>query len=274
METLKRGARGEEVITLQQKLKAQGCFTGVIGGNFLKLTEEAVKYFQSTHLGPEGEFLQVDGVVGPDTWWALDHPVGRPQKSFLPRRLPGGLTPLRQRQLELALAEHEAGVHEVPDGSNWGDGVVKYQGAKGAPWCCYFWSWCNRQAFGAYSLGAKFGHCLSAWNKAEELGMARPKESFDPVPGDAFVMLYRNSRGHLSGRGHIGFVLRVEMQNGRAVAINTVEGNSANRVKLGKRDLASPDIVGFINNYPDDEQPENWETGLVTAASSDGDTTR
>jgi hypothetical protein len=43
----------------------------------------------------------------------------------------------------IARAEHQAGVHEDPDGSNWGDGVIKYLEEGGSPadfWCCFFWS--------------------------------------------------------------------------------------------------------------------------------------
>ena len=104
--------------------------------------------------------------------------------------------------------------------------------------------------------------------------MAKKKDGYMPIPGDAFVMLYRNSRGQPTGMGHIGFVLRVQESGGRATAINTLEGNCGNRVKLGRRDLASPDIVGFINNFPADEQPQGWERGLVGANATGRDSTR
>ena len=51
-------------------------------------------------------------------------------------------------------------------------------------------------------------------------------------------------------------------------------GNAGNRVKVGKRNLSGQDIIGFINNFPADEQPEDWEMGLVKAGSSDSDSTR
>ncbi|MCP5049707.1 MAG: peptidoglycan-binding protein, partial [bacterium] len=142
MNTLRYEEKGEEVKMLQRILKEQGFFKGDIDGKFFKDVKEAVLYFQKTHLGPDGEFLVVDGIVGKATWWALQNPVGEAQKSHLPRSIPEGLTPLRVRQLEIAMKEHEKGVREIPDGSNWGDEVAKYGGAKGAPWCCYFWSWC------------------------------------------------------------------------------------------------------------------------------------
>ncbi len=58
------------------------------------------------------------------------------------------------------------------------------------------------------------------------------------------------------------------------MTINTVEGNAGNRVKVGMRELASRDIVGFINNFSADEQPTGWEQGLVSAADVAGDGTR
>lgn len=273
MNTLQYGDKGEEVKILQRILKEQGFFKGIIGGNFLKLTQEAVIHFQETHLGPDGEFLVPDGVVGEKTWWALENPVGLEQKSNLPGKIPEGLTPLRIRQLEIALKEHADNVHEIPNGSNWGDGIIKYGGLEGAPWCCYFWSWSNKQCFGEYSLTAKYGLCKSAWEKAQQLEMARNKGDYIPIPGDAFVMLYKEN-GRFTGRGHVGFVLRVAVSDGKAVAINTVEGNSGNRVKVGKRLLSEESLIGFINNFPADEQPTDWEKGLVQAISVADDPTR
>ena len=274
MRTVRYGDRGEEVAQLQKILKAQGFFKGEVHGNFLKQTQDAVILFQQAHLGPLRIPLAVDGVVGDDTWWSLMHPSGDAQKSGIPGLIPAGLSGMRNRQLEIALAEHAKGVHEEPDGSNWGAEIAKYGSIQGAPWCCYFWSWCNRQCFGIYSLGAKFGHCKSAWEKAGTLGMARDKRTYLPIPGDAFIMLYRDKSGVLTGSGHIGMVLRVAVASAKAVAINTVEGNAGNRVKVGMRELDSRDIVGFINNFPAAEQPAGWETGLATAADLSGDTTR
>lgn len=273
MKTLRFQDRGEEVRVLQEKLSQQGFFRGAIKGNFLEQTRAAVLYFQQTHLGPDGKPLDVDGVVGDDTWWALDNPSGPAQRSNLHPEIPAGLTPLRVRQLEIALAEHRAGIREKPDGSNWGP-VQKYLTGTPCPWCCYFWSWCNHQLQGRYDLGARYGSVASAWKKAGTLGMAREKGAYQPIPGDAFVMLHRNSRGQRTGTGHIGFVVRVEERGGRATAINTVEGNCGNRVKVGRRDLSSPDIVGFINPFPAHEQPTGFARGLVRASSVAGEGTR
>lgn len=59
MTTLKKGSRGADVKTLQQKLNL--CTDGIFGN----LTEEAVKEFQKAH------GLTADGIVGAKTWAAL-----------------------------------------------------------------------------------------------------------------------------------------------------------------------------------------------------------
>lgn len=59
MTTLKRGSRGSEVKTLQNKLKITA--DGIFGTN----TENAVKEFQKKNN------LTVDGIVGPKTWSKL-----------------------------------------------------------------------------------------------------------------------------------------------------------------------------------------------------------
>jgi hypothetical protein len=81
-------------------------------------------------------------------------------------------------------------------------------------------------------------------------------------------MFYRDEDGNLTKTGHIGFVMRVALQDGKAVAINTIEGNAGNRVKIGRRKLTDDRIVGFINNFPENEQPAEWETGLVRSTSA------
>ena len=61
MEVLKKGSRGNDVKTLQRLLHLYE------DGIFGKLTEEAVKEFQSAH------GLVADGIVGQKTWEALQN---------------------------------------------------------------------------------------------------------------------------------------------------------------------------------------------------------
>ncbi len=63
--SLKKGASGDDVITLQKKLKNWGYYSGPIDGIFGSKTEEAVRYFQRKN------GLTADGVVGQATLKAL-----------------------------------------------------------------------------------------------------------------------------------------------------------------------------------------------------------
>ena len=62
---LKRGSRGDEVVTLQKKLKQWGYYDGSVDGVFGAGTETAVQYFQRKN------GLAADGIVGAKTAAAL-----------------------------------------------------------------------------------------------------------------------------------------------------------------------------------------------------------
>lgn len=70
--TLKRGSKGEYVTLLQTQLMNRGYDLGKWGadGDFGAQTEKAVKEFQKDH------GLKADGIVGADTWTALEQPEG------------------------------------------------------------------------------------------------------------------------------------------------------------------------------------------------------
>ncbi|PTL79674.1 peptidoglycan-binding protein [Vitiosangium sp. GDMCC 1.1324] len=64
--TLREGAHGSSVVTLQKKLKSAGFDPGAADGSFGPKTLAAVKAFQ------KARGLAADGVVGPKTWSALN----------------------------------------------------------------------------------------------------------------------------------------------------------------------------------------------------------
>ena len=68
---LKRGSKGPEVKRLQQLLRRAGVFPepAAIDGEFGDLTYTAVYGFQAAN------GIEKDGVVGPETWDALEHPA-------------------------------------------------------------------------------------------------------------------------------------------------------------------------------------------------------
>jgi hypothetical protein len=262
MRILKYGDKGTDVKTLQSILRSQGCFEYTSTGNFLDKTRSAVRYFQQTHIGPSGKFLDADGIVGSDTWWALNNPSGAPQKNSITPIIPKGLSDIRRKVLELALAEHNC--KEIPDGSNQGDGVDKFVDGFGAiPWCCAFVSWVFKQATGDYPLGEHYVHCLTFWRDAKAAGKAFRKAGYKPKPGDMFVLLYKNSSGSLSGSGHIGYVLSVDRDGDK---FNTIEGNAGNRVKVGTRSMDEGSLYGFIDLLGDQG---DFEKALLTSDEID-----
>ncbi|MFQ5545946.1 MAG: CHAP domain-containing protein [Acidiferrobacterales bacterium] len=259
--TLQFGSKGPEVATLVKLLTKQGCppRPPVTSGEpkFGRAIENAVLYFQMTHQGADKKWLDIDGVVGRDTWWALKHATGAPQRSFLEVGIPKGITGLRRAVLETAVKQH--GVREDAKQPNRGSEVDKFlppgltssPSKKGAPWCCYFVSWVTKKAFGKYPLGERVGSCYVAWSRARKQRRWEPNDGRRvPTPADAFVILHDDpKKGWCTG--HIGFVLQVA-KNGKS--INTVEGNCGNRVKIGRRELGDPTLRGFINFYGDHPQ--------------------
>ena len=81
-------------------------------------------------------------------------------------------------------------------------------------------------------------------------------------------MLYETA-GSSTGGATSESVLRTEVKNGKVVAINTIEGNSGNRVKVGFWPVtASDDIVWFINPYSSDEQPTRRQKGAIVGVAT------
>ncbi len=72
--TLRKGDRGAYVTLAQTELIQHGYSVGDSGadGVFGANTEKAVKRFQQDNVDQYGNALTVDGVVGKNTWWALD----------------------------------------------------------------------------------------------------------------------------------------------------------------------------------------------------------
>jgi hypothetical protein len=209
-----------------------------------------VLYFQMTHLGPDGKWLDVDGVAGPDTWWALKHSTGEHQRSFLEVGILKGIAGKRLQILETAVKER--GVREDQGRANRGEEVDKYIPAEytssptgaGPPWCAYFVPWVLKEAFGRHLLGRPVASVHSAWGHARKANRWEAKKAGRvPKPGDAFVILQEPPENGWC-QELIGFVLQVA-KDGQS--FNTIEGNCGNRVKIGRRDIGDPKLRGFIN---------------------------
>jgi hypothetical protein len=241
---VKLGSVGPQVAELQQALIEAGFDLGVDASDrvFGHDTLAAVLRFQAEHFGADGKPLEIDGVVGDKTWWAIQHPATEPA----PGSADGPVQPvagqLAARALDAALGEFRAGVKEAPTGSNRGPRIDVYTGLNGAagqagpPWCAYFVSWCFAQNEGGSPFG-RIGSALNIAHWAERNNCAIARDTLPPLAGDIFVI----DRDGI--HGHTGLVRAVMNDE-----IATVEGNSANAVRAIRRPLSS--IETFVRIRP------------------------
>lgn len=236
-----------EVVHLQRLLSSLGYFKDRIPphGIFEDVTHENVMVFQLQHVDKQGKPLKADGIVGENTWWALENPSGDAQRNHFQPVIPEGLTTKRHQLLELIYEEHAKPVQEFPDGSNRSPDIDDYWGQTGViglPWCCAFVSWALNDVLGGLPIGGK--HHLGVqnmWRAARRAEMDTP----DPKPGDVFIQIKSG------GKGHTGFVVGVSADG---ESIYTGEGNCGNRLKIGQRKRNS--INHFIDCIQDDQTLE------------------
>lgn len=267
--TLRRGDHGDDVRLVQTLLQAEGYFKGTPLGNFGPVTETAVRHFQGTHIGVDGKFLEADGQVGPKTWWALFNPHGDAQRSYIPTPAPTASGSPRLRFVRYLYDMHARGIREIPDGSNYGDGVTPIVNACGFSygiyWCLAAQAYAWREVFGKPPLGAMHVHCSTFWNEALKRGMAHPKSSYVPLPGDIAIYNYNGGLkpgNRLTGPGHAAGVARVAVDARR---FNALEGNVGNRFKHSIRAVAESTLVGFVNLFGDEDQRPEFERGITEA---------
>lgn len=182
------------------------------------------------------------------------HPTIREREGD-PRIAPG-LGPQRTRILETALGELDRGVREVPPGSNRGPEVDKYIPSwlltrPGPSWCALFVCWVLRQSLGKIPTGGVRAGVHALRKDAQERGLWRAVDEYDPAPGDLFVQ----DMGR--GTGHVGFVIGY----GGGV-IETLEGNSGDRVRAGLRKLDDPKLIGYICTVPKERYTMCWMPGI------------
>ncbi len=250
---LKRGSTGDDIMKLQKRLNQKGYGILDEDGIFGPCTGDSVKRFQMDHLDPKGYRLEIDGIVGPLTWWALfnDKSASTPH----PNTSRNESSELMQASLEGARGELRRNVCEIPPGSNRGPDVEKYLTSVGRnpgdAWCAAFIYWCVEKA--SNSLGTanplkKTGRVASIWRDAVErnsvitIGDVRAG-NVDIPPGAIYCAVYD------SGAGHTGFVESRERD-----ILHTIEGNtsikgssSGEGVRAKKRSLSRyKAIKGFI----------------------------
>lgn len=218
---LRQGSFGNSVRDLQTLLNRIVCTVPplVVDGSFGSKTKQAVMALQSARK------LMIDGVVGPNTWAALEQssvtPRSAPKPLPPPVNAPGNvvLSTLVEKAVQIALAEN--GVREEPPNSNRGPKVDQYNAASGAGngglWCMSFVYWAFQQAAaqtGQAHPMPKTAYCPYLLSWAQE----RNKLVTTPQRGDIFLL-----KGLRDGKPsviHTGIVT--------GGSINTVEGNTNN----------------------------------------------
>lgn len=220
---LRQGSFGNSVRDLQTLLNrvVRPVPPLVVDGSFGSKTKQAVMAFQSARK------LTIDGVVGPNTWAALDQASTTPGNAAPPPPLPPPtnapgnvvLSTLVEKTVQIALAEN--GVREEPPSSNRGPKVDQYNAASGAGngalWCMSFVYWSYQQAAaqtGQPNPMPKTAYCPYLLSWAQE----RNKLVTTPQRGDIFLV-----KGQRDGKPsviHTGIVT--------GGSINTVEGNTNN----------------------------------------------
>ena len=122
--TLRRGDTGPYVTQLQQMLSLLGFYTGPINGIFDAETEQAVIAFQRVSR------LVADGIVGPQTWAALDEaiedlPILTPERPVIRKGDTGQYVQVLQMMLRL-LGYYHGPINAVFD-ENTRQAVIKFQ---------------------------------------------------------------------------------------------------------------------------------------------------
>jgi hypothetical protein len=269
---------------LIDRLAEQGFYEGPAAcHDFTAAVEDAVIYFQQTHLGSDGFPLVVDGIVGKETWWALKHPSGKSQRSYLQPKIPKGIVGERAKVLQVAIAEHAKNVRERPNGSNRSKEIDKYfpqwlqnklmLGEKGPPWCCFSANWVFHEATGRWPCGRRTGSCatMARWAKEQDIWFPLDLilEGHQIIrPGDFFVILHPR-KPNKPATGHIGIVGSTNKQQSK---FGTYEGNCGNRYKAGLRSIG--EIAGIINPYDEFYQPTDFARVLPKVDSVAASSTR
>ncbi len=246
------GSAGPETKKLQALLIERGFLKGPASGTFDAATTAAVKGFQ------QARGLQVDGLVGQQTWGAFNGEKFPPGVNLLqPLKAKGGqpgrsaYVPPRQNDgpaigrvalpptvrgangdAIAATAAQYVGLHERHGNAN------PFSTALGRPpekWCADFVSYCARQNGAHLNTASAQGVQNYLTSKGTWKGRS------NPAPGDAITFDWAGRNGHAD---HVGIVEKV-FQRGGKFYVQTVEGNSSDQVKRNTYSIDDPRIKGF-----------------------------
>lgn len=161
------------------------------------MTPKDLTAFQRLRVGPDGQRLTPDGVLGPKTRWALALDA----------------MPLWRSTVVLNALAWVGHTETTPNSSVEIDSWLQACGAApGNPWCAAFASAMLRGA-GIHAAEASVRRLVAAMSPTT-----------DPLPGDLSFQV------HADGTGHVGIVTGVGYDT-----ISTCEGNSGNAVRAGLR---------------------------------------
>ena len=238
---LRLGSKGSEVLILQETLIRKGYSVGSYGadGDFGQRTYDAVVQFQREH------GLEVDGIVGPETWIALNE-----LNDWNPGV--GGISGVRKF---LDIVKSQVGVKETPIN------ITPYgawYGMNGVAWCAIFVSWCANKAGILGTVVPKFHWCANAVNWFKARGRYMVRGFGTPKPGD-IIFFYTGSNGFY----HVGVVNYVK--NG---IVHTVEGNASDSVQMRSYSINDTRIHGYgINGGTNLGEIETGKERIVISGS-------
>lgn len=203
MRILRKGMRGQEILDLQARLSVVLGFDLEPSGIFDTNTERAIMAHQQRSVGPHGQPLDVDGVVGDLTWWSLL--VTDQSEAFHTQehaRIGQTRGPLSDMTLAVAVEEARAGAREI-GANNAGPFVEKYLRREDKPgaWCAGFASWCIHEAAARLDVTPPAPYKLTARGLQRELQPLRKGE--EPMGGD-LVFWWRVAPD--SWQGHVEIV--------------------------------------------------------------------
>lgn len=229
---LKRGSRGPDVERLQSLLRSKSVppLRLSIDGDFGEKTESAVRLYQ------QQKALRADGVVGPQTWLALNQVVSKVQDSGAS----ADKVDIKNKKDWMKVAEAEIGVSEYSTKDMHNSRIVEYhQTTSGkftddeTPWCSSFVNWVMKQS-GYAGTGNALARSWLNWGS----------ELSEPVYGAVTVIKKIGKKtdsytGSTTGF-HVGFLIEETKERVRLLG-----GNQSDSVKYSNFKKEGYEVKGY-----------------------------
>jgi len=243
--TLRRGSRGEVVRVLQSLLHRTGFDPGPVDGIFGSRTQSAVLAFQRARR------LLVDGIVGPQTWGALE--AVAPREPATPAVPVDGRRPTPFAKRLAGTAQQQHSTYHLQDERDsalsrqiqkyWEDLGFSFPGT-GTPWSAVFVSWCVKTAgatSGEFTFSAQHSQFVHSaiQNAAREAGVFRGRKvtAYPPSIGDIIQnnregnkYSYEYAASHKGYSSHSAIVVEKGVDN-QGTYVLTVGGNESDSIR-------------------------------------------